>query len=167
MIRAARAVSAAVLVVQLACAGAGRYEPRRSARIAAVHINGRVYVRDRQRHEIGLLGGGGEELVAGNETATALMRKHRRKQIWSGSLLGLGLGTVIAGNVLFYTADDRNLGPGLAVVWLGLIPTVVSAVFASSARHDLLNAVNVYNDALEGPIAPDAFDAPPPPPGER
>ena len=33
--------------------------------------------------------------------------------------------------------------------------------------HDLDNAVNIYNDALEGPIAPNAFDALPPPPGGR
>ena len=98
--RAARAVTAALLVAQLACAGASSYEPRRSPRIAAVHINGRVYVRDGQRYEISLLGGGGEELVASNEAATALMRKHRRKQIWAWSLLGLGLGTVIAGNAM-------------------------------------------------------------------
>ena len=166
MTRAARAACAALLVAQFGCAGASSYEPRRSPRIAAVHINGRVYVRDGQRYEIGLLGGGGEDLVAGNDTATALIRKHRRKQIWSGSLLGLGLGTVIAGNALFYAADDRN-GAGIAVAWIGLIPMVVSAALSNSARHDLVNAVNIYNDALEGPIAPDAFDALPPPLGGR
>jgi hypothetical protein len=123
-------------------------------------------VRDGQRYEIGVLGGGGEELVAGNEAATALMRKHRRKQIWSGSLLGLGLGTVIAGNALFYAADDRNRS-GIAVAWIGFIPMVASIVLSTSARHDLVNAVNIYNDALEGPIAPDAFDPLPPPLGGR
>jgi hypothetical protein len=168
VIRATRTVIAALFVAPLACAGAASYEPRPSPRIAAVHINGRVYVRDGQRYEIGLLGGRGEELVAGNDTATALMRKHRSKQIWSLSLLGLGLGTAIAGNVLL-RADDANALPvrGLAVSWLGIASMAASLAFSYSAHHDLVNAVNVYNDALEGPIAPRAFDALPPPPGGR
>ena len=165
MIRALRSVSAALLVTQLGCAGAASYQPRPSPRIASVHINGRVYVREGQRYEIGLLGGGAEELVAANETATALARKHRRKQIWATSLFGLGLGTSIAGNVLFWTADAQDRRPGVAIAWLSLIPLVASAVFFNSARHDLENAVNIYNDALEGPIAPNAFDALPPPGG--
>lgn len=167
MIRAIRSVGAALLVAQLACAGAASYQPRPSPRIAAVHINGRVYVRDGQRYEIGFLGGGGEELVASNEMATALVHKHRRKQIWAVSLASLGLGASIAGNALFWTADAGDERRGLAIVWLSLIPIVASAVFFNSARHDLDNAVNIYNDALDGPIAPNAFDPLPPPPGGR
>jgi hypothetical protein len=167
MMRAARSVGAVLLVAQLACAGAASYQPRPSPRIAPLHINGRVYVRDGQRFEIGLLGGGGgEALVAGNETATALMRKHQRKQTASWILFGLGLGTSIAGTTLVFTGDDHErLGVGLA--WLGLLPMAISLGFSLSARHDLVNAVNVYNDALEGPIAPDAFHPLPPPPGGR
>jgi hypothetical protein len=166
MMRAVRSVGAVLLVAQLACAGAASYEPRPSPRIAALHINGRVYVRDGQRFEVGLLGGGGEALVAGNDTATALMRKHERKQTASWILFGLGLGTSIAGNTLFFNGDGHDrLGVGLA--WLGLVPMATSLVLLLSAQHDRVNAVNVYNDALEGPIAPDAFQAPPPPPGAR
>ena len=169
MIGALRSVGAALVVAQLACAGAASYQPRPSPRIASVHINGRVYVRDGQRYEIGLLGGGAEELVGGNEMATALAHKHRRKQIWAVSLTCLGLGASMAGNALFWTADEHDSGRarGLAVVGLGLIPIVASAVFFNSARHDLDNAVNIYNDALDGPIAPNAFDPLPPPPGGR
>jgi hypothetical protein len=167
MIRVVRSVGAALLVAQLACAGSASYQPRSSPRIASVHINGRAYVRDGQRYEIGLFGGGGDELVANNEAATALMRKHRRKEIWATSLFGLGLGTSIAGNALFWTADPQDNRRGLALVWLGLVPMLASAVFFNSARHDLENAVNVYNDALEGPIAPHAFAPSPPPPGGR
>jgi hypothetical protein len=50
---------------------------------------------------------------------------------------------------------------------LGLIPMAVSFAFQSSARYDLVNAVNVDNDALGGPIAPNAFAAPSPPSGGR
>jgi hypothetical protein len=167
MTRAVRVVSAAVLVAQLACAGAGSYEPRPSPRIAAVHINGRTYVREGQRYEIGLLGGNGEALVAGNEQATSLMRKHRRKQLWTWSLLGLAIGTEVAGGAMLATSDEYHRGPGMAVTWLALVPLLTSLVIATSARHDLVNAVNIYNDALEGPIAPDAFEDPPPPPGGR
>jgi hypothetical protein len=169
VIRAVRSVAVALLVAQLACAGAASYQPRPSPRIAAVHINGRVYVRDGQRYEIGMLGGGAEELVANNEMATALAHKHRRKQVWAMSFFGLGLGASIAGNALFWTADaqDTNRARGLAIVGLTLIPIVASAAFFNSARHDLDNAVNIYNDALDGPIAPNAFDPLPPPPGGR
>jgi hypothetical protein len=169
MIRAVRSVGAALIVAQLGCAGAASYQPRPSARIASVHINGRVYVRDGQRYEIGLLGGGGEALVASNDMATALMRKHHRKEIWGVSLFSLGAATSIAGNAMFWTADpgDSGRGRGLAIAWLGLVPIIASAVFFNSARHDVENAVNIYNDALEGPIAPDAFDPSPPPPGAR
>jgi hypothetical protein len=168
MIRATRTVIAALLVAQLGCAGAASYQPRPSPRIAAVHVNERVYVRDGQRYEIGLFGGKGEELVAGNETATALMRKHRSKQIWSWSLFGLGLGIAIAGNALLWT-EDANVFPvrGLAVSWLGIASMAAALAFSGSARHDFVNAVNIYNDSLEGPIAPGAFDALPPPPGGR
>ena len=79
----------------------------------------------------------------------------------------MGLGTAIAGSAMSLTADANDRGPGIALTWLGLVPMAASLVFLSSARHDLVNAVNVYNDALEGPIAPNAFDAPPPPPGGR
>jgi len=162
MIRVARSVCAAVLVAQFACATS--YEPRPSPRIAAVDINRRVYVRDGQRYEIGLFGGNGEALVAGNDAATTLMRKHRHKAIPGVSLFGLSLATFITGHVLFWT-DDRDRG--LAVLSLNLVPMFVSAVLVTSARHDLVNAVNIYNDALEGPIAPDPFAPLPPPPGGR
>ena len=66
-----------------------------------------------------------------------------------------------------FTADSNDIGPGIAVTWLGLVPLAVSLAFQGSARYDLVSAINVYNDALEGPIAPGAFDAPPPPPGGR
>src|SRR5262249_2422039 len=132
-----------------------------------IHINGRVYVRNGQRYEIGLLGGNGEALVAGNEMATTLMRKSRHKEIWGWSIFGLGVGTWITGSVLVWRADANDRTPGFFVSWLALVPLLASAVITPSARHDLVNAVNVYNDSLEGPIAPDAFDAPPPPPGGR
>jgi hypothetical protein len=158
-------VGAVLLVAQLACAGSASYQPRPSPRIAPVHVSGRVYVRDGQRFEIGLLGGGGEALVAGNETATALMRKHQRKQTASWILFGLGLGTSVAGSTLALAGEGPDL-LGLGLAWLGLLPMAISLGFSLSGRHDLVNAVNIYNDALEGPIAPDAFH-PPPPPGGR
>jgi hypothetical protein len=165
MTRAARAVGVALLVAQVGCATS--YEPRRSPRIAAVHVNGRVFVRDGQRYEIGILGGNGEALVGGNEAATALMRKHRTKQIWGVSLLGLGIAAGITGQVMFQTADPHDRGPGVLVGALALFPVLAAAVVVASSRHDLANAVNLYNDALEGAIAPDAFEPPPPPPGGR
>ena len=86
------------------------------------------------------------------ETATALMRKHRNKQIWGWSLFGLGLGTSLAGNTLIWT-NDTNGFPfrGLAVAWLGIAQMVASLAFFNSARHDLVNAVNIYNDAPDRP----------------
>lgn len=168
MSRVARSLCVAILVAQLACAGASSYEPRPSPRIAAVHINGRVYVRDGQRYEIGLLGGNGEALVAGNDAATTLARKHQHKAIWGWSLFGLGLATSITGNALVFSRDANDRPPGLVIVpLLGLLPLVASAVLLASARHDLVNAVNIYNDALDGPLAPDAFAPAAPPPGGR
>jgi hypothetical protein len=68
---------------------------------------------------------------------------------------------------MFQTADPHDRGPGALVGALAIIPMLAAAVIVASARHDLANAVNLYNDALEGPIAPDAFEPPAPPPGGR
>lgn len=115
---------------------------------------------------MGLLGGGAEALVAGNEQAVAHARTHRRESILGFTFLGVFAGAYAAGTYLTLEGDDHDTLGG--VVFLSsLAPLLVSTVLAVSARRELENAVNIYNDSLEGPIAPKAFDFPPPPPDGR
>lgn len=147
--KATRSGCLGVALAVLATGCAATYQPQPSRRIALVHTSGRVFVRDGQRFEVGMLGGGAEALVAGNDLALSRARKLRRDSILAGSFYGLGVATFVTGAVFLTGDDERGLSTGLMLG--SLAPLIVSGVFFASARRELLNAVNVYNAALEGP----------------
>ena len=148
----ARGVVLAVtaLLAHAGCAVTGTYEPTPSPRISAVDATGyRTFVRDGQRHEVGLLGGGAEELVSGNEAAVAEAHAHRRDRILAWSFLGLGLGGFTAGTILNLDQRHRHDELGAGLYFGAFVPIITSVIFSSRAWHELANAINIYNDDLE------------------
>jgi hypothetical protein len=153
-----RLVALALLVVTSggACAARGSYTPR----IAVVDARGRTFVRDGRTFSTGLAGSA-EELVAGNAIAVDHARRYRRQAITGLTLAGVGVAAVATGAALGLGAagEDRR-GAGAIVAVTSIVPNLVSLFFTMAARQNLENAVNIYNDGLDGPIAPDAFDEP-------
>ena len=128
------ALAAAALLATSGCAVTGTYEPRPSARISSVDATGyRIFVRDGERHEVGLLGGGAEELVRGDEAAVTEVRAHRRDRILAWSFLGLGLGGFTAGTILSLDKSHRHdeLGAGL---YFGAFAPIVASLHLQQPR---------------------------------
>jgi hypothetical protein len=159
-VNARRLVAFALLVVNGACAATGSYTPRTSPRIAVVDGRGRTFARDGRTYSLGLAGSA-EDLVAGNAVAVDHARRYRRQMITGLTLAGLGVATFATGATLGLGVAGEDRRPvGAIVAVTSIVPNLVSLFFTSSARQDLENAVNIYNDGLDGPIAPDAFDEP-------
>jgi hypothetical protein len=125
-----------------------------------VEVSG-AYHRDGKTFSVGPLGGGAEELVAGNPRA---LEYARRKQSLSrrGLLVyGLGLVTMIAGSIGASLAAPKEartpvffgvLGGGAVVSSLGFYWDIES-------NAALLDAVNVYNDDVDAARAAAAGSA--------
>jgi hypothetical protein len=152
----ARAASAALalLVAHAGCAITGTYEPRPSPRITPLDVTGqRVFVRDGRRQEVGLLGGGATELVRRDDAAVAEARKYRRDRLLAWTFSAASLGAFGAGAYFGLEKDQRHRGLGADLFFGGFLSSLVSLGLASAAAHDLMNAVTIFNDDLEGPSA--------------
>jgi hypothetical protein len=156
-------VVVALLFAQSGCAITGTYEPKPSRRIAPLDVAGRVYVREGRRYNVGVFGSA-EDLVRGNDLAVAEARASFRKSTAGWLLYGIGTSLLATGIIL--DASRRTETPVETALILGsLVPLIASAPFIAGATVSRQNAVNIYNDSLEGPIDPHAFDEPPPPGG--
>jgi hypothetical protein len=158
--RAGRSRAGALCLLALAahagCAVTGTYEPRPSPRISKLDPTGRVYVRDGRRFELGLAGSA-EDLVRGNELAVEHARRYRRRQTAALAVYGLGLASFGTGLGLLVPPrrSDGRFVAGNVLFLASSVSMIVAAVFFSSAIGNLEDAVNIYNDALEGPIVQD------------
>ena len=146
----AAAVAMALLAAHAGCAIMGTYEPRPSPRITPVDITGqRVFVRDGRRYDVGLLGGGAEALVRGDDAAVAEARPYRRDRLLSWTFLAASLGAFGAATTFSLERDHRHEALGADLFFAGFVSSLVSVAFASAAAHDLTNAVVIFNDDLE------------------
>ena len=147
---AARTVATALLLAHAGCAITGTYEPRPSPRITPLDVSGqRVFVRDGRRQEVGLLGGGAEELVRGDDAAIAEARPYRRHRLAAWTFSVASLGAFGAATYFSLEKDRRHEGLGADLFFGGFLASLVSLGFASAAAHDLTNAVDIFNDDLE------------------
>lgn len=153
------------------------YQPARSPRIATL-MEGGTYtlVRDGKRYPVGMFGGGLEDAVEGNAEAEEHAHAFRNLLIAGTATTVLGLGSEIGGLVI--TADNSGFGgdsgrgaAGAALVFSGAVAVVVGLVLTASAQPHLWDAVNAYNDGVEGswrvpppPVPPPTFPAAAPPP---
>ena len=156
MSRAARtvAVAAGLLLAHAGCAITGTYEPRPSPRITPLDVTGqRVFVRDGRRQEVGLFGGGAEELVRGDDAAVAAVRPYRRNRLLAFTLSTAGLGAFGAATYFSLERDQRHEALGADLFFGGFLSSLVSLAFTSAATHDLMNGVTIFNDDLAAPPA--------------
>jgi len=164
----------------LALAGcSSSYQPARSPRVATVMEGGSfTLVRDGKRYPVGIFGGGIEDAVEGNAEAEEHARAYRNLTVagLSTSVLGLGMeigGLVLTANNSGFGGDSANGPAGAALVFSGLAAVVVGSVLMASAQPHLWDAVNTYNDGIDGPWRPSPRPppalppGPPPPPGAR
>jgi hypothetical protein len=149
------ALTCVVALGHAACAMSGSYAPLPSHRIARIDSNEGHFVRDGKRFELGLVGDAAA-LVRGNDFAVQRARSYRRNQIAALAIYGVGLGMLGAGIGLSAGARQGSRAWTAGdVLWItSLIPVLASIPFLLAARRNLLDAVNIYNDGLEGPVGP-------------
>jgi hypothetical protein len=138
--RAARLATASCVVVL--CASCGTvYRPRPSPRIDLVVHGGVYYLKDGRETIVGPLGGGLEQLVAGDEDAVRFARRSRHELAVGVPAYVVGLAAVVVGLVSSKPAGWVIGGAGLAAAGVGVGLLGAGAVNA-------IDAVNVYNDRV-------------------
>jgi hypothetical protein len=149
---------AALLASALAASGCGTtYTPRPGPRVSMVIDGGTpAYTRDGRTYPAGFLGGGLVDAVAGVPAAEEHARTFRDRNVggFAASLAGLGL---VLGGTLQTLHDARDHDPpalGLGLVAAGLAAELVGLALVASAQPHQLDAINVYNDAVEARPAP-------------
>jgi hypothetical protein len=145
------AAVAATLVVAVAAAGCvTTYQPRPGPRISRVTGNV-TFVREGRTYNMGLLGGGAEELVAGDARAVEYARAYHRRMRLAGILYITGLVAIVAGAAI-ESSNEGSLakGAGAGLFAAGVVSSLpVSLYLISTGAPLLTDAVNVYNDDLE------------------
>lgn len=143
------------------------YTPRPGPRLSVVMDQGAIaYVREGRTFEHGMFGQGLVEAVEGVPEAEEHARTYRDRNIsgFAASIVGAGMlvgGTVVTidGYRSDHAAEQRGVGLGLLLG--GLVVQVIGSLALASAPPHQLDAINIYNDAVEPPPAhPDAFEAP-------
>jgi hypothetical protein len=137
--------TAVALLVTTGCGAV--YHPRRGPRIVRAEGG---YVRDGQRYDVGMLGGGAVDLVAPNVRAAEFAGRKRSLAFKGLALYAVSLATMIAAIPASQAAPGRAREP---VFW-GLLGSGVVGVGFSiyvGERGDaaLADAINVYNDDVE------------------
>jgi hypothetical protein len=160
------ALALLALVANGACAVTGTYEPRSSRCISQLDPAARVYVREGRRIEVGLAGSA-EDLVSGNDLAIRFARRSHRQVIAGWTLYTTGVAALGTGIALLASSrrDADGAVAGRILVGTSLVPMIVSLPLFLAAFANRQDAVNIYNDALEGAIDAHAFDDHAPPGG--
>jgi hypothetical protein len=157
----------AVAVITLVACTAGcssAYIPQRGPRLSVVMENGSLaYVRDGKTYEGGVFGGDIEEAVRGQTRAEEYARQYKNGLTTGFALSVLGIGGMIGGAVVTGAEAGRSNSDvpvtGLAFLGAGLVLDLVGSIVMLAAVPHLYDAVNAYNDGVEG-----AAEAPPPAP---
>jgi hypothetical protein len=135
-----------VLVGTTACGAS--YRPRPGPRIVQVD---RDFQRDGRTFRIGPMGGGAEELVAGNTRAIEYARRKQSLALRGWLVYGLGLATIIAGPIAATAATSDKVRTPLVFSALGVGAglATLGITWEIQGNAALLDAVNVYNDDVD------------------
>ena len=151
--RSACLLALGAALVHAACATT--YEPRPGRHISAADAGDRVFVRDGQRYPLGFFSGdGAEALVAGNDRAIEQARAYRHLRVAGLATCGTTMAAlVVAGALLIPRVNDsRGYQTASVLTVFGSVPLAITCgVLVGESRGALLNAVNIYNDSLDGP----------------
>lgn len=135
------------------------YEPARSPRIVTVIEGGQpTFVKNGEHFGGPAFGSGLAEAVEGNTEA-----EHQatvgRNLVLGGFVLDLvGLGSMIGGTVVL-AKNDTSTEPqsntaGTALLLGGVVAALAGSVMILAGQPHIYDAVNIYNDGLERPVAP-------------
>lgn len=149
-----RRASIALLTAALTSACATTYTPRPGPRLSMAMPDGKpAYIRDGRVFESGMFGSGLVDAVEGVPAAEEHARTFQNKNVtgFAATLAGLGLVlgglTVAVDGIRSERPGTQQLGLGLMVGGLAL--EIVGAMITASAPPHQLDAINVYNDAVE------------------
>jgi hypothetical protein len=156
-----RSLVAAALVAAVLSACSTNYVPHTPGRLFVTMDSGKwSYVRDGQRYDHGMLGGGLEDAVRGNPQAEAAAAEYTSR-LRTGllfTILGtLGMVGGLTGAVATAVDEEGNDSRTQQLLGLTVISMAVmfgGAMYAASAEPYRWDAINMFND-----------QPPPPPPG--
>jgi hypothetical protein len=144
----AGAMALLFLFAHAGCAVTGTYEPRPSPHISKLDPGGRIFARGGRHFEPGLTADA-EDLVSGNELAVAYARRAHHQMVAGLVLYAAGVATLATSLVLLgQTEDPAHNTAARVVLPLSLVPLFVSLGLVFTARGNVEDAVNIYNDGL-------------------
>lgn len=158
-----------------ACAGGYLPRPTRHARLVQDYGGHAVY-KDGIRYEVGFFGDGLTIALADNPHAHAYAQQYYDDNRNGMLLYVLGLVGIVASPVVAFSGNSDSgrvtgsqVGTMLALMGAGLAASTVGVVFLAQAPRRLHDAINVYNDDIDAPLAdqPQQNREPEPPPFER
>jgi hypothetical protein len=151
---------AAVLGLLVGSGCASSYQPARNPRVTASGgETGPNFFKDGKEYSGGFFGGGLVDAVHGNERAEQEAITARNLTVAGFTLQVVGLSGVVTGVVLETRDDDAARTAG---IWFGLggaVTVLVGTLLVRSGSPHMYNAVNIYNDGVEGhPLPPKPLD---------
>jgi hypothetical protein len=148
------------LIGAVAIAGcSSNYQPAKSPRIS-VTLDGGVatYYKDGKEYPAGFFGGGLIDAVRGNPRAEAEASKGRDLIVAGFVVSMVGVGGLGSGIALMATDQEGPGGTqsrvGVGLFLGGFAAQIASIVLDLNAAPHFHDAVNIYNDDLERPVAP-------------
>jgi hypothetical protein len=157
MSRRRTTLAAAVLACVSSTGCTSAYMPRPNSHVTMVMDGGRIaFVRDGKKYEGGLLGGDIEEAVQGNAKAAEYASAYKTGMTTGFATTLLGLGGMLGGVALAGTEASEAPHspsaptPGLLVLAAGAVLYGIGLVVVLNAAPHLYDAVNVYNDGVDG-----------------
>ena len=139
------------------------YTPRPGPRVSVVMERGQLaYVRDGQKFEHGMFGQGLVEAVEGVPEAEEHARTYRDRNISGFAATLVGAGMIVGGAAMTIDGfrSDRSSeqqGVALGLLFGGIVVEVIGSMLMASAPPHQLDAINVYNDAVEAERTPEAL----------
>jgi hypothetical protein len=154
-----------VLVVAVGTGCSSAYIPRRSAHLSMRMDSGSLaYERDGKKFVGGLFGGDLEAAVQGVPLAEKYAAEYRTG-VTGGFVLVLAGAAGVAAGASLGTIEYSQRGssvPGWSTIGAGLVAYVAGLVWMLSSQPHLYDAVNAYNDGVDGPPEPTPPVAPAP-----
>lgn len=153
-------VAAATATATLACSS--HYTPKTSRRIAIVQESGDVALaKDGVVTSVGPFGGGLVDAVEGNPEAEEHASTFRSSSI-TGFILnivgsvatGAGVAMIIVNETGDGAPDDGLRAAGIGTMIGGLALSLTGSIFLATAQPHFFDAINVYNDGVDGGYPP-------------
>ncbi len=155
-----RKIAVILLLATLSQACAGGYLPRptRHARLVQDYSGPAVY-KDGIRYEVGFFGDGLTLALADNAHAHAYAQQYYDDNRNGMLLYVLGLVGIVASPAVALGGNngrgvsDSQIGTMLGVMGAGLAASVIGIVYLAQAPRRMHDAINVYNDDIDAPLA--------------